>query len=45
MHILQPTAAVAGLPRLRLREFIANVEPFDREWYAGIGGLFIARSK
>ena len=38
LHILQPTAAVAGLPRQAAREFIAKVEPFDREWYAGSAG-------
>ena len=35
---LQPTAAVAGLPREQAREFIAQHEPFDREWYAGSAG-------
>lgn len=35
---LQPTAAVAGLPREQAREFIARNEPFDREWYAGSAG-------
>lgn len=35
---LQPTAAVAGLPRDQAREFIAQHEPFDREWYAGSAG-------
>ena len=35
---LQPTAAVAGLPRQAAREFIAGYEPFDREWYAGSAG-------
>jgi len=35
---LQPTAAVAGLPRQAAREFIDKVEPFDREWYAGSAG-------
>lgn len=35
---LQPTAAVAGLPREQAREFIARHEPFDREWYAGSAG-------
>jgi len=35
---LQPTAAVAGLPRQAAREFIAGHEPFDREWYAGSAG-------
>ncbi|WP_370967870.1 isochorismate synthase MenF [Enterobacter wuhouensis] len=38
LHVLQPTAAVAGLPRQAAREFIDDVEPFDREWYAGSAG-------
>lgn len=39
---LQPTAAVAGLPRQAAREFIAEFEPFDREWYAGSAGYLSA---
>ena len=35
---LQPTAAVAGIPRELAREFIQQNEPFDREWYAGSAG-------
>ncbi|MTD42572.1 isochorismate synthase MenF [Erwinia sp. CPCC 100877] len=35
---LQPTAAVAGLPREAARHFIEETEPFDREWYAGSAG-------
>ncbi|MGT8858444.1 isochorismate synthase MenF [Enterobacter sp. 186315] len=38
LHILQPTAAVAGLPRQAARTFIQKNEPFDREWYAGSAG-------
>ena len=38
LHMLQPTAAVAGLPRQPAREFIQKVEPFNREWYAGSAG-------
>jgi menaquinone-specific isochorismate synthase len=38
LHVLQPTAAVAGLPRQPARAFIHNVEPFNREWYAGSAG-------
>ena len=38
LHQLQPTAAVAGLPREPAREFIAAHEPFVREWYAGSAG-------
>ena len=39
LHVLQPTAAVAGLPRQPAREFIDNNEPFNREWYAGSAGF------
>lgn len=35
---LQPTAAVAGLPREKAREFLDQYEPFAREWYAGSAG-------
>lgn len=38
LHQLQPTAAVAGLPREPARQFIATHEPFVREWYAGSAG-------
>lgn len=38
LHALQPTAAVAGLPRQAARLFIHAEEPFDREWYAGSAG-------
>ncbi|WP_034944371.1 isochorismate synthase [Erwinia oleae] len=43
---LQPTAAVAGLPREVARDFIAKNEPFSREWYAGsVGYLSVAESE
>ncbi|WP_297207555.1 isochorismate synthase MenF [uncultured Pluralibacter sp.] len=43
---LQPTAAVAGLPREKARRFIIDGEPFDREWYAGSAGyLSLANSE
>lgn len=35
---LQPTAAVAGLPRQPARSFILCHEPFPRHWYAGSAG-------
>ncbi|AHM74918.2 isochorismate synthase MenF [Yersinia hibernica] len=35
---LQPTAAVAGLPRNVARQFITENEPFSRGWYAGSAG-------
>lgn len=37
---IHPTAAVAGLPRLHAKQFIAETEPFKREWYAGTLGYF-----
>lgn len=40
---LQPTAAVAGLPRRVARRFIAEHEPFDRGWYAGSAGYLSRR--
>ncbi|MBW3694538.1 isochorismate synthase [Vibrio sp. T187] len=36
---LQPTAAVAGLPRKESMGFIAKHEPFARGWYAGSVGF------
>lgn len=38
LYWLQPTAAVAGLPRQPALHFILENEPFDREWYAGSAG-------
>ncbi|CQJ49721.1 TPA: isochorismate synthase MenF [Yersinia enterocolitica] len=38
LHRLQPTAAVAGLPRNIARQFITENEPFSRGWYAGSAG-------
>ncbi|EGA68612.1 menaquinone-specific isochorismate synthase [Vibrio sinaloensis DSM 21326] len=35
---LQPTAAVAGLPRQESMDFIQQHEPFARGWYAGSMG-------
>ncbi len=35
---LQPTAAVAGLPRLQAKSFIEQHEEFSRHWYAGSVG-------
>ncbi|MDT7464787.1 isochorismate synthase MenF [Citrobacter portucalensis] len=40
---LQPTAAVAGIPRELAREFIQQNEPFEREWYAGTAGYLSLR--
>jgi len=40
---LQPTAAVAGIPRELAREFIQQNEPFEREWYAGSAGYLSRR--
>lgn len=38
LRMLQPTAAVAGLPREQAKRFIRQNEPFAREWYAGCAG-------
>ncbi|MGM3174929.1 isochorismate synthase MenF [Dickeya lacustris] len=38
LRLLQPTAAVAGLPRRPARDFLARYEPFTRGWYAGSAG-------
>ena len=35
---LQPTAAIAGLPRQAALDFIADNEPFSRGWYSGALG-------
>ncbi|RJT19974.1 isochorismate synthase MenF [Buttiauxella izardii] len=43
LTLLQPTAAVAGLPRDRARQFITQYEPFEREWYAGSAGYLSQR--
>ena len=39
---LQPTAAVAGLPRAAARAFLQHHEALNRDWYAGSSG-FISR--
>lgn len=41
---LQPTAAVAGLPRAAARAFLQRHEQLNRDWYAGSAG-FISRQK
>ncbi|CDQ50724.1 Menaquinone-specific isochorismate synthase [Vibrio anguillarum] len=40
LNALQPTAAVAGLPRKAAMDFIQANEPFARGWYAGSVGYF-----
>lgn len=46
LHRLQPTAAVAGLPRQTALDFITRHEPFARDWYAGSAGyLSLAQSE
>ncbi len=35
---LQPTAAIAGLPRQSAMQFLAENEPFQRGWYSGAIG-------
>lgn len=44
LSALQPTAAVAGLPREAAIEFIRENEPFARGWYSGSLG-FISHQK
>lgn len=41
---LQPTAAVAGLPRRAACQFILQHEPFTRDWYAGSVG-YLSRNQ
>lgn len=36
---LQPTAAIAGIPRAKALQFISHHEPFNREYYAGASGI------
>ncbi|WP_210416975.1 isochorismate synthase MenF [Brenneria corticis] len=43
LHALQPTAAVAGIPRGVARGFIAEHERFERGWYAGSAGYLSRR--
>ena len=46
LHLLQPTAAVAGLPRQVALDFITRNELFTRGWYAGSAGyLSLAQSE
>ncbi|MCG6480780.1 chorismate-binding protein, partial [Vibrio parahaemolyticus] len=40
LSALQPTAAVAGVPRKEAFDFITQHEPFARGWYAGSMGYF-----
>lgn len=40
LQSLHPTAAIAGLPRMAAKAFIAQAEPFERGWYAGALGFF-----
>ncbi|AMO48002.1 isochorismate hydroxymutase 2, menaquinone biosynthesis [Enterobacter sp. FY-07] len=44
LQLLQPTAAVAGLPRREAWAFIQQHEPFEREWYAGSAG-YLSRAQ
>lgn len=41
---LQPTAAIAGLPREQALSFITEHEPFARGWYSGAVG-FLSRQR
>ncbi|RTZ21995.1 isochorismate synthase [Vibrio penaeicida] len=40
LSVLQPTAAIAGLPREEALDFIHKNEPINREWYSGNVGFF-----
>ena len=40
LEALHPTPAVCGLPRDAALEFLDEVEPFERGWYAGPVGWF-----
>ncbi|MBD1558000.1 isochorismate synthase [Vibrio sp. S9_S30] len=40
LSALQPTAAIAGLPREEALDFIRENEPIVREWYSGNVGFF-----
>ena len=44
LHQLQPTAAVAGLPRQEALDFLTRHEPFSRQWYAGSAG-YLSRAQ
>lgn len=39
LEALQPTAAIAGLPRDTALEFLRQYEPFERNWYSGSLGF------
>ncbi|MDY2947590.1 isochorismate synthase [Mannheimia varigena] len=39
LNRIHPTAAVAGLPRPKAKQFITENEPFTRHWYAGTLGV------
>ncbi|MDD1782419.1 isochorismate synthase [Enterovibrio sp. ZSDZ35] len=43
LDMLQPTAAVAGLPRHLAVDFIVDNEPFARGWYSGSVGYLSAK--
>ncbi|WP_078752726.1 isochorismate synthase [Enterovibrio nigricans] len=43
LEILQPTAAIAGLPRQQAVDFIVDNEPFVRGWYSGSVGYLSAK--
>lgn len=46
LESLQPTAAIAGLPRDKALDFITEHEPFARGWYSGsVGFLSQQRSE
>ncbi|WP_109078125.1 isochorismate synthase [Aggregatibacter kilianii] len=40
LKAIHPTAAVAGLPQQSARTLLAQIENYDRSWYAGTLGFF-----
>ncbi|CAM4033855.1 isochorismate synthase [Vibrio neonatus] len=44
LQALQPTAAIAGLPRHLALDFIEQHEPFSRSWYSGSVGYISDQS-
>lgn len=42
LQAIHPTAAIAGLPQQEARMAVAEIETFDRSWYAGTLGIMSA---
>ena len=39
LKAIHPTAAVSGLPQQQAKKALAEIETFDRRWYAGTLGV------